>query len=550
VLATGTDDGNVSLWNVRLGKPYGHFPLDQYQSGSGKKKRLRAHSVRALAFSPINSRLMAVAFSTGTVKLWKTSTRIFPQIIKPTNKDHKGRNRIGYPTCLEWSPNARMFAVGDSGERGGDVWIWNASGTKKHKVTDQEGASIHNITWSSDSKSVATAASDGTSNIIDAESGEVVRQIQASRSRHSAKPVFSSDGTLMAYSCRDNTLRIWDLVKCQQVSVITIPKTITHITRMKWSPDATRIALLAYESSHVSILDVKSGVIAKNLDCGFTRLYGLAWSPDSKKLYVAQGASIKRKNGIIQAWDMAASKVEFSLSDKKVGSNYGLMLTPDGKTLASSASGGMVHIWDLTEKVRTFTIPADSERLRGMAFSADGSKIATCGEDRTVKVWLTSTGKPIHGLRKHESDVFQVAFSPDGTKLASVDERYNLSVWDLATGKSIAWFRAGNWKLRWMRDSQTLAAASGSGVVFHDAANGARKGVYFHLPNKQGVLISRDGNYSGTPGVEANLIYQVLTAAGQATLSQEEFSSRFGWKNDSTKVKIIETVKPIDKSAI
>jgi len=547
VLSNGASDGNVTVWNVRTGKPYGHYPLDQYKY----KGKLRSHRVYSLAYSPVNPSLMAVGFSNGLVKLWKPRSRIFPAIMKAENKDSKGRDRIGSASCIKWSPSARTLAVSYTGDRGACVWFWTASGKKKFKVDDLGEYSAHSMAWSPDGRLLGAAASDSASYIIDAESGDAVRQIKANRSRGAARPAYSRDGTLMAYSCRDNTIRIWDLVNCKQKSVVAVPTQsgkYRHVNRMKWSPDATKIALLMYGSSTAYILDVKSGVIGSSLPGGSGSANDMAWTLDSKRLFVSQSVPYRKEVGSTKLWDVAGSGVDFTLSDKKISSHYRLAITPDGKTLATTASYGKVHLWDLAEKKLLRTIPADGKSVRGIAFSPDGKKLATCGDDRVVKVWSVSTGEPIFGLKKHEKSIYRVEFSPDGTKLASVGERYKIGVWDMTSGQNLAWFGGSYWHLNWLKDSKTLAAASGSGVSFYDAASGARKGVYYHMPKSQGLIIAASGHYSGTADVKKDLIYQAVTVSGQSTMSQEDFTTRFGWKNDPTKVKLMEgpqaTTKP------
>ena len=49
-----------------------------------------------------------------------------------------------------------------------------------------------------------------------------------------------------------------------------------------------------------------------------------------------------------------------------------------------------------------------------MAFSPDGRRLATGGEENTVKIWDVQTGRELHTLRGHNGDVYAVAFSPDG----------------------------------------------------------------------------------------------------------------------------------------
>ena len=538
VLATGADDGNVSLWNVRTGKPYGHFPLDQYRSKS-KRGEFKAHGVRAMAWSPMGSKILAVGFSTGKIKLWKSRTKIFTMTMMPINKDRSGRNRIGSPSCVEWSPKGRKLAVGDYD---GNVWFWNTvTGKQTHQVKEPSGSSIRGIAWSSDGQFVAAAANDYTASLIETETGEVTRNIQSNRISGSARPDFSADGKLMAYSCRDKTIRIWDLEKCKQVSVISVPSNLKYVTGIRWSPDAKMIAIVAHEHGAVRVVDVKSGVVATTLGSEYSRLNSLVWSPDSSKIIVSESARTRAEPGKIQVWDVAESKALFSLSDKNISSHYRLAIAPDGKTLASTASHGKVHIWTLSDQKLIRTIPADGRSVRFLTFSPDGKKIASCGDEKIVKIWLTDTGKPLFGLQKHESDVYRLDFSPDGTRLVSAGRYGYVGVWDLATGKNTAWFRGPNWQVRWMSDSKTIAAASTSGVYFYNAANGARKASYRPMPKGLGVLISAGGHYSGTPGVEKHLICQAVGLTGQFTLSQEEFGKRFGWKNDPSKIKLFET---------
>jgi len=61
------------------------------------------------------------------------------------------------------------------------------------------------------------------------------------------------------------------------------------------------------------------------------------------------------------------------------------------------------------------------------------------------------------------------------------------------------------------------------------------------MPKGKGVLISSGGHYSGSAGIGKSLIYQAIRLSGQSTLSEEEFEKRFSWKNDPSKIKLIET---------
>ena len=67
-----------------------------------------------------------------------------------------------------------------------------------------------------------------------------------------------------------------------------------------------------------------------------------------------------------------------------------------------------------------------------MAFSPDdGRWVASAGEDSTVKVWDSHTGKLVRSFRGHTGLVSSVAFSPDGRRLVSGSRDHTVKVWDV-----------------------------------------------------------------------------------------------------------------------
>jgi WD40 repeat protein len=72
-----------------------------------------------------------------------------------------------------------------------------------------------------------------------------------------------------------------------------------------------------------------------------------------------------------------------------------------------------------------------------VAFSPEGARLASGGEDGTVRLHNLADG----GMRKFTAAgaVNEVAFSPDGRTLAvvNVDPKAGVQIWDLETGKSL-----------------------------------------------------------------------------------------------------------------
>uniref|UniRef100_UPI00101D7C7A NACHT domain-containing protein n=1 Tax=Phytoactinopolyspora endophytica TaxID=1642495 RepID=UPI00101D7C7A len=72
---------------------------------------------------------------------------------------------------------------------------------------------------------------------------------------------------------------------------------------------------------------------------------------------------------------------------------------------------------------------------RAVAYSPDGTHLATAGDDHTVWLWDTATGEQLHQLTCHTDWVEAVAYSPDGTHLATAGDDHTVRVWDTATGE-------------------------------------------------------------------------------------------------------------------
>ncbi|OBT44370.1 hypothetical protein VE00_07044 [Pseudogymnoascus sp. WSF 3629] len=103
------------------------------------------------------------------------------------------------------------------------------------------------------------------------------------------------------------------------------------------------------------------------------------------------------------------------------------------------------------------------EDMHSVAFSPDGTRLASVSDDKTVNIWNARTGFLLQTPEGHTSAAFSVAFSPDGTKLASASYDKTLNIWDAVTGALLQTLEGHTnrvYSVAFSPESKLLASAS------------------------------------------------------------------------------------------
>src|SRR5207253_42253 len=96
-----------------------------------------------------------------------------------------------------------------------------------------------------------------------------------------------------------------------------------------------------------------------------------------------------------------------------------LAYSPDGTRLATASHDGSVKLWEVATGRELRSYYGHSEAVRAVAFRPDGKLVASAGGDKEVRLWDPDTGKDVRTLPGATEFITSVAFSPDGTRVAS-----------------------------------------------------------------------------------------------------------------------------------
>jgi WD40 repeat protein len=427
--------GPARLWDVRTWKPIATLSV----SGT---------DALSVAFSP-DGKTLAVGTGDG-MQLWNVATRQLTATLRPRDDSDDPQQlwaafirpmagtapspRGGTPfgtiqaDSVAFSPDGEILAVGTNVNA---IQLWNM-GTRKLTGTILAGnaGSYDQVAFSPDGGTVAVGTADGTIQLWNAATRRLTATLQRGNGNQTNSLAFSRDGNTLAVGTAGGTIQLWDVTTRQLTATIPAGNG-SNIDSVAISPDGKTLAAGTGDGT-IQLLDIPAETTLSEP----TAIMSLGIGPS---LFIPMALSLHGQTLAIvtaedttQVWDVTTRQLTATFRTGP-GDDTELAFSPDGKTLAFSTSAS-TQVWDVTTRQLTATLPVGNEiDTAPVAFSPDGKTLAVSTGAGTTYLWDLATHQQVTAIPVLSGSI-STTFSPDSKTLA-VDTGSEIQLWDLATGQ-------------------------------------------------------------------------------------------------------------------
>jgi WD40 repeat protein/serine/threonine protein kinase len=290
----------------------------------------------------------------------------------------------------------------------------------------KHGATLSNADISPDETRILTAG-DGVVMIWDYLTGEVIHALDAQGDSGFLRGWWSPNGDRILTHGASTVTEVWDAATGDLL--LSISEHEGYYA--DWSPDGSRIhTSYSFVQDNVMVWDAETGEKLLTLPGNLGLIKYAFWSPDGKNIATTNG----------KVWDAETGEELFSLPgfEDKIDNRLQLIAfySQNGAFLAGGYQGGGPGIiWDANtgEQLNSFSGHSGSLHI---FWSPQMDRILTVSaDDGVAKIYDAQSGDDLFTLAGTSG--FHGAWSPDGSRILTAGEEGDLIVWDAQTGKKL-----------------------------------------------------------------------------------------------------------------
>jgi eukaryotic-like serine/threonine-protein kinase len=342
-------------------------------------------------------------------------------------------------------------------------WEWHYLNSRNHKellLIGGGGKPFVAVAFSPNGKLLATSGAD--IKLWDADTGQEVRTLVSGTigSSFGGSLSFSTDGARLAATLpikmgADRGVRIWEVATGKELLTIPAAQVRTFVG-VAFSPDGKRIATsdagkldkIKGAGFKVQVWDAESGVELLSMPAHTNDHCNVSFHPDGQSiaaggfLWDAATGQLIRRMGTLGKWIEPPKKLPIApkIIFPPLTNGQSVAFGGKGAFIAGGSRGSLIRICDTRTGDIRCTIDSSIDEdvdiapdsIFCMAFSPNGSRLASPGNNNTVKLHML-TGALVTTIRGHSGAIRGLAFHPDNRRLATASADSTVRIWDVSS---------------------------------------------------------------------------------------------------------------------
>lgn len=288
---------------------------------------------------------------------------------------------------VSWSANGKMLA---SGANDAQVLIWDLNGTVQ--VQNKQIGIVHSVSWSPNDQQLAIAAANQVVFLNPLNGTTLAQPAQIHTSTVTTLAWSNRHPDLLVSGALDKRAIVWNTTSYTPQTIFT--GHTTAIESVSWASDGQRVA----SSSHGGVVRI--------------------WN-------AANGQQI---HGFFMDAQIPMRAVSFASSGGQlaVGGDDGSVRLWDGLECQNPQQNGVgTQCLDVPQRLH-----AHQGHVRTVAWSPDARLLATGGDDGMLAIWYPAQSQTPLLRVPHNDPLLSLAWSADGTKVATASGN-NVTIWAL-----------------------------------------------------------------------------------------------------------------------